>query len=187
MTVKGSVSVGRPRREEIGTLRSLVRGFLNFHRDIAGARQASRTEAERALRFWRRTSDRRFFAIRVDADTVGFLVLRKDPQDCVFWGEELYVTPLFRQRGIAREAMRFAERYVSRHGGDALYLWVATTNARMLQIARHMGYRRLNMVEVSKDLPSTRPGARRKTRARSPKLKIGGTEFDLPRAASTEL
>jgi ribosomal protein S18 acetylase RimI-like enzyme len=118
---------------------------------------------------------------------VGFLVLRKDPQDPVFWGEELYVSPRFRQLGVAREAVRFAESYVVHHGGDALYLWVATTNVRTLRILQHLGYRRLNMVELRKDLVVGRKGGARKGRARAAKLKIWGIQFDLNRPASTNL
>ena len=94
---------------------------------------------------------------------------------------------MFRQRGIAREAMRFAESYVVRHGGDALYLWVATTNVRTLRTFQHWGYRHLNLVELRKDLPVGRKGLRRKSRARAAKLKIWGTQFDLSRPASTDL
>ena len=79
------MTVGRPRRGEIGTLRSLVQGFLNYHRDIAADRRASRQEADRSLRFWRGSPNRRFFAIRSGDDPVGFMVLRKDPKDPIFW------------------------------------------------------------------------------------------------------
>jgi GNAT superfamily N-acetyltransferase len=167
-------------------LRELARGFWNYHRDIAGARRLRGSEVDASLRSWRFSRDRRLFVIRSADRVAGFIVLRKDPDAPIFWGEELYVHPRFRGRGLAREAMRFAERYVVSKGGNALYLWIASSNARTLNVLQHLGYRALNMVELRKDLIPRRRSGKRPLGGRSSSATLWGIPFEVRRPASTK-
>lgn len=172
--------IRRPEPSDARTLRRLVLGFLNFHRDIGRTKRATPREAAAALRSWRHSRHRRFFVLQLDDHVVGFTVLRKEPGEPVFWGEELYVDPRFRGRGVGRAAIRFAEKYVVHHGGDALYLSIAAHNLRMLGVAHRLGYRRLNMVELRKDLPvgrARRAGRRVPVRA----VSLSGIRFQMAR------
>ena len=155
------IEIGEPVRGDTAALRRLVRGFIDFHRGIASEVESSESEVSQSLGAWRRSRHRSFFVIRSAGRLVGFMVLKKDPTDPVYWGEELYIDPGFRGKGVARRSLEFAEWFVKSKGGDALYLWVAASNRNALRVFRALGYQTLNMVELRKDLRSSRArGAR---------------------------
>jgi GNAT superfamily N-acetyltransferase len=158
-------------------LRPLVEEFLNFHRDLAGDSHATARELDATLRAWLRKGNSTLFLVRGGNHAIGFVVIRKAPDDPVFWLDDLFVKEDLRRSGIGRRIVRAVELFVKGKGGDALYIPVAATNRAALLFYSKLGYSRINMVELIRPLRTTRSNSRSGTRSPVCHTQIAGVDF----------
>ena len=103
-----------------------------------------REDAEKIL-----ARDKLFLAEGDENTAVGFIRISR--REGCHWFEELYVKPEHRGRGIGRELVRVAERYVAERDPFA-YIMVLPQDRKATKFWLHMGYKLLNTIELAKNL-----------------------------------
>jgi ribosomal protein S18 acetylase RimI-like enzyme len=102
-----------------------------------------------------------------DRSIVGYLVCRVDGD--VVWAESLFVSPVWRRRGVGTELYAEVERLAEMLGGGTVYNWVHPTNDAAIEFLRKRGYTVLNMIELRRPMPGEELGQ---------SIAVGSTSFD---------
>ncbi|NPB04039.1 MAG: GNAT family N-acetyltransferase [Thermotogae bacterium] len=130
--------------------RLFVDFFYELRRSQGWSPHAVGEYMEAAARYFQRGD---IILIAVDGkEAVGFI--RISSREGTFWVEEIYVKPEYRGRGLGRKLVKMAEEEVLKHE-ISLYLYVLPQDKRAIGFWKSLGYDRINMIELVRDLKPT--------------------------------
>jgi ribosomal-protein-alanine acetyltransferase len=97
--------------------------------------------SRRALRRFLKASHRPLLTARSSGRIVGYVLISMTAHSASARVYSLAVDPGYARRGIGRELLRAAERYVRAHGRASLRLEVRYDNASAISLYQKLGYR----------------------------------------------
>ena len=90
-----------------------------------------------------------FYLIKTDEDFVGFAHMGSRGAQ-IDWLEELFILPVFQNRGLGSKAIEILEDKVKKYS-DSMYLEAAARNLSAIRLYRKLGYDCLNTISIRKD------------------------------------
>lgn len=96
-------------------------------------------------------------------EVLGYMILKIDG---VVWVEQIYVSEVYRRKGVASLLYQKAEEISE---GDTLFNYVHPNNDVMINFLKSKGYTVLNLIEIRKPFKDEKPNK---------KVKVGDHEFD---------
>lgn len=145
-------------------LRSII-AFFRVHHS-----QVNDTEAREVLADWTK-EDHELYDILGDGMPVGFVHLNWRGA-AVCWIEDIFVEEGLRRQGIASKAIGLVEDVLQKRGVEGICMDVIPDNIPALRLYHHLGYDRLSIVTVRKDM---QPFATER------REQIGGMDFRVKR------
>ena len=125
-------------------LRSIIAFFRVHHSQIDD------TTARENLANWTK-EDNELYDILGDGVSVGFIRLNwRGPAVC--WIEDIFVEENLRGQGIATKAIGLVEEVLQKRGVEGICMDVVPDNIPALQLYHRLGYDRLSIVTVRKDM-----------------------------------
>ena len=125
-------------------LRSIISFFRVHHSQIDD------TMARENLANWT-TEDNELYDILGDGASVGFIRLNwRGPKVC--WIEDIFVEESLRRQGIATKAIGLVEEVLQKRGVEGICMDVIPDNIPALRLYHRLGYDRLSIVTVRKDM-----------------------------------
>ena len=92
-----------------------------------------------------------FYEILGDDELIGFVhVCMRGPTAC--WIENIFVDERFRRRGVASKAIALIEEILRERNIDGICIDVVPDNLPALKLYHHLGYNRLSMITIRKDM-----------------------------------
>ena len=129
---------------ENAMLRSIIAFFRVHHSQIDD------TMARENLANWT-TEDNELYDILGDGASVGFIRLNwRGPKVC--WIEDIFVEESLRRQGIATKAIGLVEEVLQKRGVEGICMDVIPDNIPALRLYHRLGYDRLSIVTVRKDM-----------------------------------
>lgn len=127
---------------------AMLRGIIAFFR--VHHSQIDDTQAREDLANWTK-EDHELYDILGDGMPVGFVHLNwRGPTVC--WIEDIFVEEDFRKRGIASKAIGLVEELLQKRGVEGICMDVIPDNIPALRLYHRLGYDRLSIVTVRKDM-----------------------------------
>ena len=112
--------------------------------------QINDTEAREILASWTK-EDSELYDILGDGVSVGFIRLNwRGPKVC--WIEDIFVEESLRRQGIASKAIGHVEEILQKRGVEGICMDVVPDNIPALRLYHRLGYDRLSIVTVRKDM-----------------------------------
>lgn len=112
--------------------------------------QVNDTEALEILSNWTK-EDSELYDILGDGVSVGFIRLNwRGPKVC--WIEDIFVEESLRRQGIASKAIGLVEEVLQKRGVEGICMDVVPDNIPALRLYHRLGYDRLSIVTVRKDM-----------------------------------
>lgn len=145
-------------------LRSII-AFFRVHHS-----QVNDTEAREVLAGWTK-EDHELYDILGDGMPVGFVHLNWRGA-AVCWIEDIFVEEGLRRQGIASKAIGLVEDVLQKRGVEGICMDVIPDNIPALRLYHRLGYDRLSIVTVRKDM---QPFATER------REQIGGMDFRVKR------
>ncbi len=125
-------------------LRSIIAFFRVHHSELDD------TEAREVLVSWTK-GDHELYVILGDGVSVGFIRLNwRGPEVC--WIEDIFVEEGLRRQGIASTAIGLVEEVLQKRGVEGICMDVIPDNIPALRLYHRLGYDRLSIVTVRKDM-----------------------------------
>lgn len=126
--------------------------FFGFHSSLVnGEENLNLKMAEETLDEWLEPSHE-LYMIEHEEKTVGFLHIAYKGSN-VAWIEDVFVDEIFRNKGIATEAIKSAEEIIkSKPEYTAICFDVVPRNEAALRLYYKLGYDNLSMITVRKEL-----------------------------------
>ena len=125
-------------------LRSIIAFFRVHHSQIDD------TTARENLANWTK-EDNELYDILGDGVSVGFIRLNwRGPEVC--WIEDIFVQESLRGQGIATKAIGLVEEVLQKRGVEGICMDVIPDNIPALRLYHRLGYDRLSIVTVRKDM-----------------------------------
>ena len=125
-------------------LRSIIAFFRVHHSQIDD------TTARENLANWTK-EDNELYDILGDGVSVGFIRLNwRGPEVC--WIEDIFVEENLRGQGIATKAIGLVEEVLQKRGVEGICMDVVPDNIPALRLYHRLGYDRLSIVTVRKDM-----------------------------------
>lgn len=149
---------------ENAMLRSII-AFFRVHHS-----QVNDTEAREVLADWTK-EDHELYDILGDGMPVGFVHLNWRGA-AVCWIEDIFVEEGLRRQGIASKAIGLVEDVLQKRGVEGICMDVIPDNIPALRLYHRLGYDRLSIVTVRKDM---QPFATER------REQIGGMDFRVKR------
>ena len=125
-------------------LRSII-AFFQVHHS-----QVDETEAREILVDWTK-EDHELYDILGDGVAVGFVHLNWRGA-VVCWIEDIFVEESLRRQGIASKAIALVEEALQKRGVEGICMDVVPDNIPALRLYHRLGYDRLSIVTVRKDM-----------------------------------
>ena len=124
--------------------RSIIAFFRVHHSRI------NDTEAREILANWTK-EDHELYEILSDGVSAGFIRLNwRGPEVC--WIEDIFVEENLRRQGIASKAIGLVEEVLQKRGVEGICMDVVPDNIPALRLYHRLGYDRLSIVTVRKDM-----------------------------------
>lgn len=135
--------------------------FFGFHIGLSKNEAITGIDAQTAeedLKSWL-SDDSELYLIFVEDTSVGFLRIGYRG-DNVAWIEDIFVDEEYRKQGIATKSIRQAEKLVARNPRyTAVCMDVVPRNKSALRLYHQLGYDRLSMITIRKELEDTQSDA----------------------------
>ena len=127
---------------------TMLRSIIAFYR--VHHLQVNDTEAREVLADWTK-EDQELYDILGDGTSVGFVHLNWRGAT-VCWIEDIFVEESLRGQGIASKAIGLVEEALQKRGVEGICMDVVPDNIPALRLYHHLGYDRLSIVTVRKDM-----------------------------------
>lgn len=127
------------------TMLRFIIAFFRVHHS-----QIDDTTARENLANWTK-EDSELYNILCDKSSVGFIRLNwRGPKVC--WIEDIFVEESMRRQGIASKAIGSVEEILQKRGVEGICMDVVPDNIPALRLYHRLGYDRLSIVTVRKDM-----------------------------------
>ena len=128
--------------------KAMVRFIIAFFR--AHHSQIDEAQAKEDLADWIK-EDHELYDILGDGTPVGFVHLNWRGAT-VCWIEDIFVEDSFRRQGIASKAIGLVEEELQKRGVEGICMDVVPDNISALRLYHRLGYDRLSIITVRKDM-----------------------------------
>ena len=122
-----------------------ISAFFRVHHS-----QVNEAQAREDLASWTK-EDHKLYDILGDGTPVGFVHLNWRGAT-VCWIEDIFVEESFRRQGIASQAIGLVEEVLQKQGVEGICMDVVPDNIPALRLYHRLGYDRLSIVTVRKDM-----------------------------------